>query len=60
MKLAVLALATLAVAGCTGETVTERKEPFAPSTPPPDYIEQKMKGRENAPKTGQPSADAKK
>lgn len=60
MKLAVLALATLAVAGCSGDAVSERREPFAPSTPPPGYLEQKMKDRETAPKTGQPAADAKK
>ena len=59
MKLAVFALATLAVAGCSGDAVSERKEPFAPSAPPPGYIEQKMKDRENAPKTGQPKVDAK-
>ena len=60
MKLAVLALATLAVAGCSGDAVSERKEQFAPSTPPPGYLDQKMKDRESAPKTGQPAADAKK
>jgi hypothetical protein len=59
VKLAVLALATLAVAGCS-DAVSERKEPFAPSTPPPGYLEQKMKDRETAPKTGQSAADAKK
>ncbi|CAN5397544.1 hypothetical protein BH11ARM2_BH11ARM2_10840 [soil metagenome] len=54
IRLAAAAFVAAALAGCGSDASPEVKEPFKPSTPPPGFIEERLKARESAPKPGPP------
>lgn len=56
LSLASALLAVLWTAGCGSTETAQVDKPFGPTSPPPGYIEEKMKAMKNSPPPGSAAA----